>query len=264
MSIPVAPNNEQAEYGAEQGGQRWVEYSDRLENMLAGFSTYLLTASDEQSGESVLDIGCGGGRTRAAFADDVGVQGRVLGVDISTVILNVARVRFATRANLTFESSDAGTYSFTPASFDVITSRFGIMFFPGFNIPGLALYLILRPRDTLEEAYARSLEEEALLRELGDEGACPSCRRLTDKEFHFCPSCQTQLKDQCAKCERLLSFSRVARPYCNTTRPGAAPSVKPSGAEASHAEEALSSIGEEGQAQTPPAAGEPETARFQH
>ena len=140
----------------------------------------------------------------------------------------------------------------------------GIMFFPGFNIPGVALYLMLRPRDTLEEAYARSLEEEALLRELGDEGACPSCRRLTDKEFHFCPSCQTQLKDQCAKCERLLSFSWVACPYCNTTRPSAAPSVKPTGAAASHAEEALSSIGEEGQSQTPPAAGEPETARFQH
>ncbi len=139
-----------------------------------------------------------------------------------------------------------------------------LMFFPGFNIPGLALYLMLRPRDTLEEAYARSLEEEALLRELGDEGACPSCRRLTDKEFHFCPSCQTQLKDQCAKCERLLSFSWVACPYCNTTRPSAAPSVKPGGAEAPPAVEALSSIGEEGQAQTPPAAGEPETARFQH
>ena len=97
-----------------------------------------------------------------------------------------------------------------------------LMFFPGFNIPGLALYLMMRPRDTLEEAYARSLEEEALLRELGDEGSCPSCRRLTDKEFHYCPSCQTQLKDQCGKCERLLSFSWVACPFCGTPRPGAA------------------------------------------
>lgn len=150
------------------------------------------------------------------------------------------------------------------SSLQVLSVFVVLMFFPGFNIPGLALYLMLRPRDTLEEAYARSLEEEALLRELGDEGACPSCRRLTDKEYHFCPSCQTQLKDQCAKCERLLSFSWVACPYCNTARPSAAPSAKPSGAEASHVEEALSSIGEEGQAQTPPAAGEPEAARFQH
>ena len=150
------------------------------------------------------------------------------------------------------------------SSLQVLSVFVVLMFFPGFNIPGVGLYLMLRPRDTLEEAYARSLEEEALLRELGDEGACPSCRRLTDKEYRFCPSCQTQLKDQCTKCERLLSFSWVACPYCSTTRPSAAPSVKPSGAEASPAVEALSSIGEEGQAQTPPAAGEPETARFQH
>ena len=100
-----------------------------------------------------------------------------------------------------------------------------LMFFPAFNIPGLALYLMLRPRDTLEEAYARSLEEEALLRELGDEGSCPSCRRLTDKEFHYCPSCQTQLKDQCSKCQRLLSFSWVGCPYCGTARAGAAPAM---------------------------------------
>jgi RNA polymerase subunit RPABC4/transcription elongation factor Spt4 len=102
-----------------------------------------------------------------------------------------------------------------------------LMFFPGFNIPGLALYLMLRPRDTLEEAYARSLEEEALLRELGDEGSCPSCRRLTEKAFKFCPSCQTQLKDACASCNQLLSFSWVACPYCGTARPGAMPAPQP-------------------------------------
>src|SRR3989304_1976623 len=84
-----------------------------------------------------------------------------------------------------------------------------------------------RPRESLEEAYARSLEEEALLRELGDEGTCPSCRKLIEKEFQFCPSCQTQVKDQCAKCERLLSFSWVACPTCGTVRPRAAPPAAP-------------------------------------
>lgn len=101
-----------------------------------------------------------------------------------------------------------------------------LMFFPGFNIPGLALYLLMRPRETLEEAYSRSLEEEALLRELGDEGTCPSCRRLVEKDFQFCPSCKTQLKDKCAKCERLLSFSWVACPSCGTVRAGAAPAAQ--------------------------------------
>lgn len=93
-----------------------------------------------------------------------------------------------------------------------------MMFFPGFNIPGLALYLMLRPRETLEEAYARSLEEEALLREIGDEGVCPSCRRFVERGWKACPFCQTQLKDVCKQCSQLLSFSWVACPYCGEQR----------------------------------------------
>lgn len=147
------------------------------------------------------------------------------------------------------------------SSLQVLSAFVVLMFFPGFNVPGLALYLMLRPRDTLEEAYARSLEEEALLRELGDEGSCPSCRRLTDKEFQYCPSCQTQLKDQCTKCDRLLSFSWLACPYCGTTRPGGAPTAEPVPAHASGSEQALK---DEGPLQPSPAAQEVEAARFQH
>ncbi len=95
-----------------------------------------------------------------------------------------------------------------------------VLFFPGFNIPGLALYLMLRPRETLEEAYARSLEEEALLREIGDEGMCPSCRRFVERTWRICPFCATQLKDICSRCEQLLSFNWVACPYCGTERRG--------------------------------------------
>jgi RNA polymerase subunit RPABC4/transcription elongation factor Spt4 len=97
-----------------------------------------------------------------------------------------------------------------------------ILFFPGFNIPGLALYLMLRPRESLEESYARSLEEEALLREIGDEGMCPSCRRFVEQGWRICPFCATQLKDVCVKCEQLLSFNWVACPYCATERRGIA------------------------------------------
>jgi RNA polymerase subunit RPABC4/transcription elongation factor Spt4 len=96
-----------------------------------------------------------------------------------------------------------------------------MIFFPGFNIPGLALYLMLRPRETLEEAYARSLEEEALLREIGDEGMCPSCRRFVEKDWRLCPFCATQLKDVCTKCQQLLSFNWVACPFCGSERRGA-------------------------------------------
>jgi hypothetical protein len=102
-----------------------------------------------------------------------------------------------------------------------------MMFFPGFNIPGLALYLMMRPRETLEEAYSRSLEEEALLREIGDEGLCPSCRRFVDRTWRVCPFCQTQLKDICGDCEQLLSFNWVVCPYCTAERKAALRTLTP-------------------------------------
>ena len=93
-----------------------------------------------------------------------------------------------------------------------------MIFFPLFNIPGVALYLMMRPHETLEEAYARSLEEETLLREIGDEGICPSCRRFVERGWKVCPFCRTHLKDVCAGCEQLLSFNWVLCPYCSTER----------------------------------------------
>ena len=87
-----------------------------------------------------------------------------------------------------------------------------------FTLPGLWLYLILRPEVTLAEAYARSLEEEALLQELEDQKACPNCRRRVADDFLICPSCQTQLKEACVSCSRPLSYSWHACPYCATPK----------------------------------------------
>ena len=91
-----------------------------------------------------------------------------------------------------------------------------------FNLPGLWLYLIGRPRETLAEAYARTLEEEALLQELEDLKACPTCRRRVAEDYIICPTCQTQLKEPCSRCARPLSYSWSACPYCATPRRRAA------------------------------------------
>ena len=147
------------------------------------------------------------------------------------------------------------------SSLQILSVFIVLTFFPGFNLPGLSLYLLLRPGETLEEAYARSLEEEALLRELGDEGSCLSCRRLVDKDFQYCPSCQTQLKDQCAKCERLLSFSWVACPTCGTSRPAAVPAAQPGPAQTPSGQPTQT---DEEPLEASPAAPEVEATRFQH
>ena len=131
-----------------------------------------------------------------------------------------------------------------------------MVFFPGFNIPGLALYLMMRPRESLEEAYSRSLEEEALLREIGDEGLCPSCRRFVERSWRVCPFCQTQLKDICHDCQQLLSFNWVVCPFCTAERKtvtrGLAPMPPPAVATASRQEAAAraASATPEGEAST--------------
>ena len=122
--------NPEAAYWNETGGERWVENIDRLESMLQVMNAHLLERAAPRRGERVLDIGCGGGVTSAAFAAAVGADGHVDGADISTVILDVARQRYADRRNLEFTTADAGVYPFEPGTYDLITSRFGVMFFP--------------------------------------------------------------------------------------------------------------------------------------
>ena len=85
---------------------------------------------------------------------------------------------------------------------------------------GLMLYLLLRPRETLAEAYDRALEEEALLREIEVRVVCPTCGQPTQADWMLCPHCHTQLKRPCAECERLLEMEWRLCPYC-----GSAPSV---------------------------------------
>jgi SAM-dependent methyltransferase len=90
----------------------------------------LREAAGIRSGESVLDIGCGAGQTTREAAR-AAAPGTVLGVDISSAMLERARERAAAESvpNVTFELGDAQTHAFEAERFDVAISRFGAMFF---------------------------------------------------------------------------------------------------------------------------------------
>ncbi len=88
-----------------------------------------------------------------------------------------------------------------------------------FFLPGHWIYLILRPRYTLTELYERSLEEEALLQELEDQKACPTCKRRVYDDYLICPSCRTHLKEPCRSCQKPLSYAWVACPFCGLEKP---------------------------------------------
>jgi RNA polymerase subunit RPABC4/transcription elongation factor Spt4 len=84
------------------------------------------------------------------------------------------------------------------------------------NIPGVVVYLLLRPRETLAEAYERSLEEEALLQEIEEKPTCPGCKQRVDDDWQACPHCHTRLKKPCIACKRMLELSWQLCPHCAT------------------------------------------------
>ena len=56
-------------------------------------------------------------------------SGHVLGIDISAPMLDRARQLAPKDAPVEFALADATIYPFAPASFDLLASRFGVMFF---------------------------------------------------------------------------------------------------------------------------------------
>jgi len=88
------------------------------------------------------------------------------------------------------------------------------------NIPGVLVYLILRPPRTLEEEYQHTLEEETLLQALEDQSLCPGCERRVREDWQVCPNCQTRLKKPCHQCGHLMELPWNICPYCGTAAPG--------------------------------------------
>ena len=98
----------------------------------------------------------------------------------------------------------------------VFTQVFSTLLVVLFFIPGLILYLILRPKETLDQTFQRALEEEYLLQDLDDLPLCPGCERAVDPDFVLCPHCQTRLRGPCASCTRLIDLRWSICPYCAT------------------------------------------------
>lgn len=112
----------------------------------------------------------------------------------------------------------------------ILATLMVLIFFPLFPLPGLLLYFILRPRETLSEVYERSLEEEALLQGIEERLACPGCNRRIEEQFMICPTCHTRLKKACPSCGRLLHLRWNICPYCGAVQTAAkavAPAVEP-------------------------------------
>src|SRR5271165_4931241 len=81
------------EYWNGRPAEVWVTEAGRFDIMLAPFGRRLLAAAGLESGERVLDVGCGNGAVSLEAARAVEPGGRVTGLDLSGPMLGVARRR---------------------------------------------------------------------------------------------------------------------------------------------------------------------------
>jgi SAM-dependent methyltransferase len=131
MEIQAAhdKNADQIAYWNGANGQRWTDRQAEQDILLAPVSKALIDRAAPKPGERIIDVGCGCGSTSVAFAERVAPNGFVLGVDISGPMLARARQLAPKALPVDFVQADATVYPFDPQSFDVLVSRFGVMFF---------------------------------------------------------------------------------------------------------------------------------------
>lgn len=151
-------NADQIAYWNGEGGTRWLRATERLEQGLTPLGQAALEAAAAKPGEHVLDIGCGTGPTSIKLAQAVGAKGLVLGVDVSEPLIDAARRNGAGMANLQFMLADASQHKFEP-SFDLLFSRFGVMFFADPAVAFTHLRGALKPGGRLAFVCWRTFKE---------------------------------------------------------------------------------------------------------
>src|ERR1700754_1932083 len=124
-----ARNADQIAYWNGPNGQRWTDRQASQDVLLAEVAQLLIDRIAPKAGDRIVDIGCGCGATSIALAGRVAPDGFVLGVDISAPMLARARQLAPKGAPVDFVLADATVYPFDPEYFDLLVSRFGVMFF---------------------------------------------------------------------------------------------------------------------------------------
>ena len=122
-------NEEQFELWNEGIGKKWVEEDDSMNERLSILTKELFLRLNINRGDKILDVGCGGGQTSFEASEIVGENGYVVGADISKILLDLAKSKYANTKNLEFKLCDVQNYEFRENSFNKVISRFGVMFF---------------------------------------------------------------------------------------------------------------------------------------
>ena len=143
---------------------RWLSQAEGLERQLAPVSEVLFAAAALAPGERVLDVGCGTGPTTREAAAAVGPEGAVTGLDVSADMLAAAAGIAVPpgAAPITWTTADVVGWSPREGAFDVVLSRFGVMFFSDPQVAFARLATATRSGGRLAVAVWAHRDESAL------------------------------------------------------------------------------------------------------
>lgn len=161
MADEEIANTAQREYWNTVAGPRWVGLEGFVERRVRAVNDLLLARSGAKAGERVLEIGCGTGAFTVPLAERVGDSGEVVGADISAAMLAGAKKRLAEAGlrRVSLIEADAQTHKFGAGSFDLVASRFGVMFFADPAAAFTNLFAATRPGGRLCFACWGPLDE---------------------------------------------------------------------------------------------------------
>jgi SAM-dependent methyltransferase len=121
---------EQAALWNGSSGEAWIAAQAVLDDLFRPVEALLADTAASLGATDVLDVGCGTGATTIALARRLGPSATCTGVDVSATMIDVARERAGRETpEPRFVCADAQTHPFEPDAFDLLTSRFGVMFF---------------------------------------------------------------------------------------------------------------------------------------
>ncbi len=138
---------------------------DIVPTIFVPWAADLLERAALQSGERVLDVACGTGVVARHAAQQLGTNGKVTGIDLNPVMLEVARAQ-AARSDVIVEwhQGEAGALPFDDATFDVVLCQQGLQFFPDKVGALREMHRVLVPGGRVVISVVRSLEHNPLMR----------------------------------------------------------------------------------------------------
>ncbi len=146
----------------------WNESAESYRKAMRLFEPYgfdLLARMNPKIRESALDLATGPGEPAMSIARMVGPDGRVVGIDLSEEMVELAtRIAKERRIpGLTFLTMDAEKLNFPDESFDLVTSRFGFQIFTSPETVARESYRVLRPKGRIGVAVWGTAEKATAL-----------------------------------------------------------------------------------------------------